>query len=312
MIYDTLYKKYYNNNGNPIIDNVNTSSHWQEFAKSISVKQRAIGSDYKLKGYGFGENQSTGIIEKLFTFLFEKISFFVLKNKKPQSEIKVLKNIIKKMNLSYSQDAIRQAYTLNLLKDKLIDNNGKNILIIGDGYGVLASLIHYTYPDSKIFLIDLGPMLFFQSYYINKAFPNSNLQIVEKGFNVPSSFNFCSPDSINYLSEEKYFLTINIASMQEMSLGMVKTYFNFMRKTNTSYFYCCNRIEKIMPGGEVSSYFNYPWDKNDLHLIDQICPWHQFYIGAGANKFKIKGIPIPFVSKYDGPHWHRLTKLNSN
>ena len=82
MIYDTLYKKYYNNSGNPIVDNVNTSSHWQEFAKSISVKKRAIGSDYKLKGYGFGENQSTGIIDKLFTFLFEKISLFILKNKK--------------------------------------------------------------------------------------------------------------------------------------------------------------------------------------------------------------------------------------
>lgn len=101
------------------------------------------------------------------------------------------------MNLSYSQDAIRQAYTLNLLKDKLIENKGKNILIKGDGYGVLASLIHYTYPDSKFFLIDLGPMLFFQSYYINKAFPNSTQQIVEKGFNEPSSFNFCSPDNIN-------------------------------------------------------------------------------------------------------------------
>ncbi len=100
--------------------------------------------------------------------------------------------------------------------------------------------------------------------------------------------------------------------MQEMRLEMVKTYFNFMRKTNTLYFYCCNRIEKIMPGGEISSFFNYPWDNNDLHLIDQICPWHQFYIGPGNNKLKIKGIPIPYVSKYDGPHWHRLTKLNSN
>ena len=42
MIYDTLYKKYYNNSGNPIVDNVNTSSHWQEFAKSISVKKEQL------------------------------------------------------------------------------------------------------------------------------------------------------------------------------------------------------------------------------------------------------------------------------
>ena len=312
MIYDSLYKKYYNNEGNAIIDKKNTSSHWQKFAKSISVKKRVIDSDYKLKGYGFGENQSTGLIEKLFTFLFEKTCLFFLKINKPKTEIKILKNIIDKMGLSYSQDAIRQAYTLSLLKNNLKQNNGKNILIIGDGYGVLASLIHYTYPDSKVFLIDLGPMLFFQSYYINKAFPNASQQIVENEFNQPSEFNFCSPDNINFLLKEEYFLTINIASMQEMSLEMVKTYFSLMRKTNTLYFYCCNRIEKNMPGGEISSYFNYPWNVNDIHLIDELCPWHQFYIGAGSNKYNIKGIPVPFVSKYDGPHWHRLTKLKSN
>ena len=90
--------------------------------------------------------------------------------------------------------------------------------------------------------------------------------------------------------------------MQEMSLEMVKTYFSLMRKTNTLYFYCCNRIEKNMPGGEISSYFNYPWNVNDIHLIDEPCPWHQFYIGAGSNKYNIKGVPVSFVSEYDGPH----------
>jgi hypothetical protein len=58
---------------------------------------------------------------------------------------------------------------------------------------------------------------------------------------------------------------------------------------------------------------DYPWDLLDTHHVDELAPWHQWFfaVGGPSPNFKYKGVSVPFIHVYDGPHWHRLTKLKA-
>ena len=67
--------------------------------------------------------------------------------------------------------------------------------------------------------------------------------------------------------------------MQEMDPPRIVDYFNDLRTISGSrcFFYCCNREEKKLPDGTITRVRDYPWLTEDLVLIDELCPWHQFY-----------------------------------
>ena len=57
-------------------------------------------------------------------------------------------------------------------------------------------------------------------------------------------------------------LVINIVSMQEMNPSVIREYFDDLRKRISDhdlYFYFCNRLEKSLPDGTVTRFFEYPW-----------------------------------------------------
>jgi hypothetical protein len=125
-------------------------------------------------------------------------------------------------------------------------------------------------------------------------------------------YNFCSVDDLNSLDGIEFDLAINIASMQEMDMKIINGYFDLLRKAKTNAFYCCNRLEKRMPGGEISRFMEYPWLASDKILVDEPCPWHQWLLGSASTpNVKFMGVPLPFVHEYDGQHWHRLSLLSN-
>jgi len=309
-----LFERYYKSDARPKIDSNNTSSHWKEYSKKISVKSvvRKGTEDFDLKGYGFGENQDRNIISRIFSFFNEFVNLKTLHMAGLKKDIVQAKKLIKRMGLVFSQDAFRQVCSLNFIREKLKPViTPRKILIIGDGYGILSGLLHNEYPDACIYMIDLGPMLFFQSFYLNKLYPGTTQNIVDGSTTGNAVFNFCSADDIGNLADQQFDLAINIASMQEMDMQIVEKYFNLIRSCKTKFFYCCNRIEKKMPGGEISKFMEYPWKNSDHHVVDELCPWHQWFLGYGGSKNVIyRGIKIPFVYRYDGPHWHRLSLIS--
>ena len=86
---------------------------------------------------------------------------------------------------------------------------------------------------------------------------------------------------------------------------MINKYFDSMRtSTVESYFYCVNREEKTLPDGSVIRFNDYPWQASEITdgcSIDDICPWYQEYPSSTP----------PFWKQFDGPHLHRLIKLNT-
>lgn len=313
-VHKTLFERYYNTDEKPRISEDVTSSHWKEYSDKISVKKTTVNGNehYDLIGYGFGENHAS-LLSKTFTTISELVNVNKLKIDGLRTDINRAKTLIKKMGLVYSQDAFRQVCTLNLLKRKMASCKApERILIIGDGFGVLSALLHDIYPTAKIYLIDLGPTLFFQSYYLQKIFGENAQKLTDTQSGEEATFNFCTADNPDALKDREFELAINIASMQEMDMKIVSNYFSLLRHCKTKAFYCCNRMEKKMPGGEVSRFMDYPWKTTDVHLINELCPWHQWYLGYGsARSVKLGGVPVPFVHLYDGPHWHRFTLLTN-
>ena len=65
--------------------------------------------------------------------------------------------------------------------------------------------------------------------------------------------------------------------MQEMNSNNILEYFDSIRKSKNlkTYFYCANRVEKVLPDGTTVNFFEYPWHSKDEILIDELCPWQQ-------------------------------------
>jgi hypothetical protein len=310
-VINTLYKQFYAN-GSAATDASQASAHWKDFSKNFSVAVDAKGNLLSVNGYGFGGSGNHDLNARVSAAIGNAIMLTCLSYPGLSVEIKRAKKVVASMGLSFSQDAFRQVCTKHFLQKQIEKNRIpiNTILLIGDGHGILSALMREEYPDAKIFLIDLGATLFFQAYHLGKRYPEARHVLVEEG-NI-GDFFYCPAEQSANLPTSKIDLAINIASMQEMTNAVVGEYFKMLRDRKTILFYCCNRLEKRLPDGQVIRFMGYPWTKEDKHLVDEKCPWHQFFFGrSGSENVKLMNIlPIPFFHKYDGVHWHRLTLLS--
>jgi len=314
-----LQDRYYFENSSP---EHMVSSHWRRLHKSFEVTFDG-GEIVALRGSGFGYAHKMTMAGKLFSWA-TIISYFGALNRRREL-IDLLKkgvSLADRMGVPFSYNCFRQICTFGLLSRKFNFCGGERILIIGDGFGFLSAFIKEMLPEAKITLIDLGKTLLFQVYYCSRAHPKAgHLLPFDVRTEKPNpevmnaSFVYCPAEYMKVLKDFKYDIAINIASFQEMNSETVSKYFDFMRGSlkKDNLFYCCNRIEKIMVGGEVSRFFSYPWQKEDIYLVNEYCPWHRHFLSPQLSTRgpKLRGVRIPFVNYFDGPVFHRLTVLST-
>lgn len=292
------------------------SSHWQDFSRQFQVKVGDDGVLQDLVGYGFGESDRSSIALRTFAAIGNWLHLLVLDAPGLRAQVPLAKKLVHQMGLHFSQDAFRQTCTDWFLAGRLKNGAARErpgtILVIGDGHGILSALLHIRFPAARIFLVDLGATLLFQAVYLAKAFPSAPHALTDEDV-APAcgaTFSYCPADRIESLPNGDIDLAINVASMQEMTPTVVADYFKLLRKRRTRIFYCCNRLEKRLSGGELLRFMDYPWSPADVHLVDEACPWHQWFFGPSrAPRVRVGGVPIPLVHRYDGVHWHRLTRL---
>lgn len=109
-------------------------------------------------------------------------------------------------------------------------------------------------------------------------------------------------DYADFIGTAPVGLAVNIASMQEMDLTVIQRYFSALRRApnDDTYFYCCNRVEKTLFDSSVIRFADYPWSEADHALVNELCPWLQYYYDKR----------FPFYHKNDGPVWHRLVHVH--
>lgn len=269
----------------------NKSSHWEknfELNKNFSSAESLLG----LGIYG-----KKNFINHVFSYIFSYLIFG-----KKLRELKTFAEFKKKFfkcNRLIECDAIRHIFTFNYLS-KL--NNIKNICIIGDGKlnSVIGSLI--TFPNAKIFSVNLIET-FLNDLSVNKKMKlidEKNIQLVSKindQINNNSKLILVPANLKKFLINKNIDLFINISSFQEMDLKEISEYFEII-KSSKANLYTCNRLSKTLPDKSIINFYEYPWGNNGKIIIDEECPWHKYFYNYRP----------PFVHKYDGKHMHRLIK----
>lgn len=293
-ILDYLYLNYYSSKGY----SSQTSSHWKKFGDLQSLEK--VDGQYCLSGGGFGAFIPASAFSKIRNIPTALYLHKMLAGCN-QEHVKIAKHIAKSSRRIFSYDMARMLKTIQLLNEHIGDLDGKTIAIIGDGYGTLGSLIKSIFPASRIIYINLGRTLAFDAFYTGLVLPSVSHSLLPDAniTNNNSDFTYIEAEVV-FKSSVSADIFINIASMQEMDPDITRKYFEMIRQQHSgTYFYCCNRVEKALPDGTVTRFFDYGWQDDDTLLVDELCPWHQ---EAPMNH-------PPFKYLFDGPSHHRLAQF---
>jgi putative sugar O-methyltransferase len=284
-----------------------TSSHWKKMHRFFDFK------DGEFSGlYGFGDLTlpHTGLTYLAHRLLQKPYRSVGKEHRRFQDIDRLAETICERQNRFYNLDLLRQSLTLAWLTSKLDEGfwDDQIILVIGDGFGSFTSLLLATFPKSRVISVNLSKTLLVDLAYIKIGLPEINPVLVtnKEGMTLAlADLNYrllaLSASNNNLIQGLKISLAVNIASMQEMNKAIIQQYFNLIRtsKSPETYFYCCNREEKILPDGSVTRFDEYSWLKDDIILEDEVPLRHKKYYTLRP----------PFYKNYDGLHRHRLTKL---
>ena len=271
--------------------NLNKSSSYKEY-----LPQNA---DYtnELSQLGFGSYTKKNVknyIHNILTKIVYGNTIFKTKT------YNAYKSIFDKINRYIDNDTIRHIFTFEKLKEYV---NPESICIIGDGKINRILGAHLTFPQAKIYSVNLAEVLINDNLILEKTkidlkksvtlVENLNMYSTNtKLFLIPSS-------NKKFLMNKKIELFINIASFQEMTTNEINEYFKII-KNNKSKLYCCNREYKKLPEGEEIYFEKYPFT-NSIKIFWEDCSWHQ----------KLYSLKPPFIHRYDGNVKHCLVDFNN-
>ena len=313
-----LVRRYYQDELSPE-STESMSSYWKEATHLFQLEVDGWGNPISFKGSHFGSCRWTGLISRVIDQLCVLSHLALLPYKRELIRLNAnVSKICGMMGLNPTLDVFRQVCTLEVLQRHLTDDMRQkriHILMIGDAFGILSALFKAVFPNSTIVMIDIGKTLLFQAVHCQKAYPKSVHELADSVVDLDATdFVYCPAEDLKTLERFNFDAAVNVASMQEMTQPVLTAYFDFFRKTMQpdNLFYCCNRLSKTLPDGEVSEFYNYPWANDDRHLLDDGCPWSSYYFAPGVseNSARVLGVKVPLIHHYDGNVMHRLSKLS--
>ena len=282
------------------------SSHWKECLSGFDQKDNGTFAGKGLPE-GCGSTSSRWSINELVHWVLQ--TPYRLQGKrfsKFGKFLKVARKIHKNRNNYMRLGTLRQVISLSFLEDKVkLSHLNEPVVVIGDGFGLMSSLLLASGCSKKVVAVNLTQALLIDAAYIMRSIPGEKLALVANENEYLEALNDSSikcvliqADNSNLISLANIGIVINICSMQEMNLQIIADYFYNIRlsKNQKTLFYCANRLEKTLPDGAQVNFRDYPWHESDKVLIDELCPWQQKFYRSRP----------PFYFPYDGPIQHRL------
>lgn len=162
-------------------------------------------------------------------------------------------------------------------------------LDLGGGFGNLSRLFLQFYSNSKCVLVDIPEVCVASSYYLKSNFPQKKISLLSD-INLVNSFNdkkildsdiLIIPSwAIKHLPDNFVNLTLNTASLGEMSKDYGEFYIKEIERLTENYFYSSNRTDSknsIWPG---FGHYSYKMEQEWMPLIYNQSPtWHLEYLG---------------------------------
>lgn len=269
-----------------------TSSHWKLYGKTQKADYDT-GDVLSLQGVGFGDYENSS---RLTTFeriknLLPSITARLFLSQVPKEFRVIAKNLAAITDRTLNQDLVRLTKSAEIISRYINELQLNRVMIIGDGYGTLGSLLSKIHPELLIIQVNLGRTLLFDLAFSAKALRGKSHELIGD----LSSIKF---EAINYVPAEdvlnidvKIDLFISIESFQEMDIQVVQGYFSLMRMQSTDTFlYSANRLSKILPDSSEIRKENYGWQPSDKILFERNPWWLNWGIRRGP----------PFIFRMDG------------
>lgn len=276
------------------------SSHWQHYTSN-----RAIDAQGEVAGvWGFGTRVPDSFHRKAAHALLQRQ---LLGWKNPvfnSAAYRAARSYCNAQGRIVDMDVLRHCFTLELLgmwHNQL--GRPTRICVIGDGQANFVTAGLYAERYQKIFSVNLADVLLNDLDLLLTCgrLTENELRLIEAPSDVllflqdpVARVGLICADQTELINAAQVELFVNIASFQEMTPEIVADYFDMIRDSGAA-LYCCNREEKVLPGGEALIFDQYPWGTAQI-LLDEHCPWHQRFYATRP----------PFFRPYDGPTRHRL------
>ena len=137
--------------------------------------------------------------------------------------------------ITRGQDMLRQTLSLAIIKDHLdIREFGGANLVIGDGYGVMTSLLKLSYSEIKLITVNLTTPLLMDLVYTKKVLPNVKIALPKNETEVNEALRLnnvgviaIQADNPKLICEAPIGLAINRHSMQEMNNSVINLILRF-------------------------------------------------------------------------------------
>jgi hypothetical protein len=215
----------------------------------------------------------------------------------------------------YTHDMMRQALSVSFARQAAPRGRVDACnLVIGDGFGVLSSVLLLDDPGVKTICVNLTKSLLIDVTRIARVVPQAAIGLAETPDDVRALLDDASVRVIAVRADDASCLTgqpigaaFNVVSMQEMPISVIAGYFKLLRSSTADrvVFYCCNKLTKTMPDGEEIRFDAYPWRDNDTIVSEGPCPWSQWIYDKTP----------PFWHHRSGASrmiWHRLAILETD
>ena len=290
------------------------SVYWQHYGSGTVVQRK--GDDVVMKPFGFEPvaplNRSMQVAHRIERLLYWPVT---ARFRSYPAVWRLAVRLARDLSSDPNFNVFKAACVASVLSDhwNVSGATPRTVAVIGDGYGFLGALIRRRLPESRLYCIDLPKTLMFQARTHETADPAASMALLgTSGFSEPAQITLVLPQDVEQVPED-LDCAINVASMQEMTTTSIAAYFAFLRRRSTphSRFYCVNRFDKELPGGERTRFYDYPWQADDEVFLDEPCPYYRHFIAPYTLRRgpRMLGLRVPYLNYFDGVHIHRLVRL---
>jgi hypothetical protein len=257
------------------------SSHWEYFLPKIQISlipDRRLPKKIKIAEGGLAQLTPLNIITNLlFLLQFSRNIILLIKYKcNPRVLLAVCVISIRTGRL-LCFDMVKHAILINKVKSIIDFQKSKKIVIIGDGFGFLGSLLKFLYPEVMITFINLQKNLFLDYCFFVKSF-----QALDDSPSLVQAQQFT-----NFQKDELLFF--NVASLGEMTPNQVKMYLRAIKEVSGTLV-SLNRNSKKHPDGTVLN-LNELLETEQSKLLFDENPC-KFYANYPTNRFNPGFLPF--------------------
>ncbi|MEM7525489.1 MAG: putative sugar O-methyltransferase, partial [Pseudomonadota bacterium] len=205
------------------------SAHWRHWSDRLEVHDKAV---LKQAGFGTIDTRVSWWRQALHDIHQRRFRPLASPSSDYSHTEKAARVIAAAQGRLFDLDMMRQAITVDFIGGKIALNEIDVICVIGDGFGVLSSLLSKMQKKRKIICLNLTRILYVDLLYANKSLDLNEIALAHDENSLHESLHAegikiigVEAKNAQILKSSPTQLAINIASFQEMDPAIVKAYF---------------------------------------------------------------------------------------